>query len=171
MLVNFNFAKHVNVIKITFKKSPDKPKYFHNLSAKVTKLNRQITSKYTLVARRTKIFAMGILQVKELRMKSKTDFMQTSVVQIKRHANTQGSHWMLLLAAVCENTIPKFFGVPQIYISMWIFRVYHRDPGVCSPTVGLDPQPVCTDFIGKIRLWVRSGFFSPREFCQWETLK
>lgn len=41
MLVNFNFDKHVNVIKKSSekKKSLDYPEYFHNLS-KIMKMNR-----------------------------------------------------------------------------------------------------------------------------------
>lgn len=85
-------------------------------------------------------------------MKSKTAFTQTSVVQIKRHRNSQGSHWRLLLAAVCENKMLKSFGVLQIYVSIWNFGYYSGEPEVSSPTSGLDPQPACTDFTGGICL-------------------
>jgi len=56
---------------------------------------------------------MGILQVKELRMKTKIDFIQTYVDQIKRCANTPGSHWMLLLAAVCKKCNAQVLWCPS----------------------------------------------------------
>lgn len=59
---------------------------------------------------------------------------------------------MLLLTAVCENTILKSFGVLQIYVSMWSFRDYNGEPGVCSPNAGSDPEPMYTDFTGRISL-------------------